>query len=278
MLTSLARSQSYENELKGTYKLQTTKKTAVNYSLKWSETNGVIEGIYSDNHFTKLAQVSGEGGTLGLTFIVKFPVSLQGVQSITLLGPHAKEKKKSFSIPVSIITRDESGKPLATVKTNSQFFVKSTVPVVAQLQEDSECQRGFGVLAGYCGIYNGIISEKEDRRNKCNLLFAEAVRLELSNDSTVILHLGEVNEFINTPGHSIGKIPTDPQKNNIDIMSRVCAPLSGVNSTSGSCKVLHLTGTFSLVRDFRHFEGKYEIKEEGSNVSCSYTLSMDKQE
>lgn len=280
MLTTLAKSETYDYELKGSYKLQSSKKMPINYSLKWNEKDGSIKGIYSDNHFTKEAVVTGEGGTLGRTFNVKFPVSLQGVRTITLLGPMVKEKQTSLPQDVSIITRNERGTPLTTVKSKAQFNAKSgDVLVLAQMQEDDdECVKGFGVLANYCGIYNGIISESQDRRNRCNLLFADAVRLELKKDSTVILHLGEVNEFINSPGHSIGKIPTDPQKNNIDVMSRVCGPLSGVNSSSGSCKIIHLTGTFSINRDFRHFEGKYEITEENTNNSCTYTLSMDRQE
>lgn len=278
MLTTLAKSQTFDYELKGSFKLQSSKKMPVNYSLKWNEKNGAIEGIYSDNHFTKEAEVTGEGGSLGRTFNIKFPVALQGVRTITILGPMVKEKQTSLPQEVSIITRNELGTPLTTIESKAQFNVKSGDTLLAQRQEDDDCVKGFGVLSNYCGIYNGIISESQDRRNRCNLLFADAVRLELNKDSTVLLHLGEVNEFINTPAHSIGKIPTDPQKNNIDVMSRVCGPLSGVNSSSGSCKIIHLTGTFSLVRDFRHFEGKYVITEENTNNSCTYTLSMDRQE
>ncbi len=145
-----------------------------------------------------------------------------------------------------------------------------------QAQVESICTEGMGELAGFCGIYAGLLAEEQDPRNRCNLLFADAVKLELAADSTVILHLGEVNELISTPGHVIGRLPVNPQKRTVYLISRICSPLSGFNSSSGTCKILHLTGGFSRERDRVHFAGSYTIREERTNNSCRYGLSMDR--
>lgn len=278
LFTNIGFAESYQYLLKGSYKLDSSRQEPVKYSLKWSEENGRIEGVYADNYFAKSAIVSGEGNDMGRTFIVKFPGDKNGVKSITILASLAKTSSTAVALPVSIITRDQLGNPLTTVKSTSQFSTTS-YQSVAQLQEENRCGEGFGVLGGYCGTYAGLLAEEQDRRNRCNLLFSDAVRFELAPDSTVILHLGEEeNDFISTPGHSIGRIPYNPQKTSIDVMSRVCGPLSGVNSSSSSCKILHLTGDFSTRRNIRHFKGTYTISEEGTNNVCRYGLSMDRTE
>jgi hypothetical protein len=269
--------ETYQYQLKGSYKLESSRVKPIDYSLKWSEENGRITGIYADNFFAKSAAVMGTAIDVGRTFIVKFNEEKNGVKSITILSSLVKERATATALPISVITRDGVGNPLTTIKATSQFTTTS-YRSVAQLQEENRCTEGFGVLAGYCGIYAGILAEEQDRRNKCNLLFSDAVRFELTEDSTIVLHLGEVNEIISTPGHAIGRLPVDPQKNSVDIMGRVCGALSGVNSSSTTCKVMHLRGDFSTIRDIRHFTGTYTIREEGTNNSCRYSLSMDRVE
>jgi hypothetical protein len=271
----LAFSETYQYELKGPYRLDSSRQKPVSYTLKWSEENGRINGLYSDNHFVKSADVTGESSDIGRTFIVKFPEVKNGVRSITILTPLPKGRITDTRLPVSLITRDERGNPLTTFKADSQFTTTS-YRSVAQLQEENRCTEGFGVLAGYCGIYAGLITEERDRRNKCNLLFLDAVRLELTEDSSIILHLAEVNEFINIPSHLIGRLPVNPQKNWVDLMNRVCGPLTGMNSSSDNCKIIHLRGDFSQARGLRRFRGTYTISEEGTNNYCRYGLSMDK--
>lgn len=275
--THLSIAEVYQYELKGSYKLESSVKKPVKFSLRWSEENGDIVGTYSDDYFARFAEVSGEGSYLGRTFIVKFPEDKRGVRSITILSAVSKDAKTGTSMPVSVITRDTRGNPLMTVESKTAFTVLSK-PTVAQLQEETSCSEGFGALSGYCGIYAGLLAEDRDSRNRCNLLFADAVRLELSDSGMIYLHLGEVNELINTPGHSIGRIPVNPENRSIDLMTRVCGPLSGVNSSSESCKRIHLTGDFSMEGNDRQFEGSYTISEEGTNMSCLYTLSMNRQQ
>lgn len=274
---SIAFGETYQYELKGAYKLESSVKEPVKFSLRWSEENGDIEGTYSDDHFGRFAEVSGEGSSIGRTFIVTFPSEKKGVRSITLLGPVAQNAKTGTTVLLSVITRDTRGNPLTTTETKTAFNVLSNKSV-AQAQEESNCTDGFGELAGFCGIYAGLLAEESDRRNRCNLLFADAVRLELSEAGMIYLHLGEVNELINTPGHSIGRIPVNPESNSIDMLTRVCGPLSGVNSSGTSCKRMHLEGDFDVEGNGRQFEGSYTITEEGSNLTCRYSLSMNRQQ
>lgn len=267
---------NYPLELKGKYQLESSvKKKPVEYSLQWSEKNKMIEGIYKDNQLVEEAKVRGEVTDDGRTFFVDFPFSRKGINSLVLLSPVVNSPKAGTAVNVSIITRDTIGAPLTTVKTTSQFNLR-TQNLVAQKQEEN-CGESFGTLAGYCGIYSGILSEEMDRRNKCNLLFADAARFELRPDSTVILHLGEPNDLVQEVSHSIGRIPVNPQKDSIDILGRVCSGLVGFNSSSDTCKILHLSGRFSTVGDNRRFTGTYEITEEGKNISCRYGISMEKQ-
>jgi hypothetical protein len=275
VLASAARGETYQYELKGTFKPSSSARDPVSYVLRWSEENGTIRGTYADDFYAKAAPAIGVGGAGGRTVIVQFPEERRGVRTVTVLVSEARDRETATVVPVGVVTRDGRGNPLSTVKGTAQFTTTS-LRTVAQLQEENACTEGFGVLAGLCGVYAGLLSEEQDRRNRCNLLFADAVRLELVPDSTVILHLGEVNELISTPGHSIGRLPVNPRKPSIDLMNRVCGPLSGVNSSSTSCKVIHLTGTFSRERQGPRFVGDYTIREEGTNNSCRYRLSMDR--
>lgn len=266
--------QSYQYELKGFYRLTSVKKP-IDYILRWSEENGNVIGSYQDNYFGQSHKVTGQGDELGRTLSIKFKTPQKGIQSLVVLSSLVKDNETATTVPVSIIPRDPVGNPLMTVRGNAQFIITS-LQTVAQLQEENSCIEGFGVLAGYCGLYKGVLAEEQDRRNRCNLLFADAVRFELGPDSSVILHLGEVSDLITTPGHAIGRLPLNPQKSGIDLMTRVCGQVSGVNSSNTTCKILHMTGNFSKKNDIAHFEGKYKITEEGTNNSCLYSLSMDK--
>ncbi len=269
--------QTYQYQLKGSFNLGPAKQRAVNYVLRWSEENGTISGAYSDNVFSSQAKVTGEESVSGRIFEVKFPEKKNGVKSLIILTSLARHPSAVTLFPVGVVARDEIGNPLSTFKTTSEFMTTS-FRSLAQQQEENSCFDGFGVLAGYCGVYAGLLTEEQDRRNRCNLLFSDAIRLELTSEAMVVLHLGEVNEFFSSPAHAIGRLPVNPPKSSIDLMSRSCAPLSGVNSSGPSCKILHLMGSFSLVKGGRHFKGEYTIQEEGTNNICRYGLSMDKVE
>jgi hypothetical protein len=264
--------EGFNYQLRGSYKLESSKKRPVEFTLQWKEEKDKITGEYSDNFFIDKAEVTGAHGDLGRNFVVKLPSEKNGVKSITLLSSEVKGDKTGTTVPVSIVTRDIKGNPLTTTEGNSNFV---TLYSDAQKQEDNTCEDGFGALAGYCGVYEGMIAEDKDRRNKCNLLFTSAVRLELTNDQTLILHMGQVSELVDNPRHEIGRLPISPENRLIDVMSRACRPLQGINAPGDSCKQLNLVGKFTTRGTNKHFTGTYTIKQEGTNNFCQYTLSMD---
>lgn len=263
---------AFQYQFKGTYKLKTSDKKPIEYTLRWSEKEGKISGEYSDNFFINTASVKGDQGDLGRNFIVELPAIKDGVKSITFLTSKVKAESTGTTVPISIVTRDRRGNPLTTSKGNTSFV---TLYSVAQRQEERPCQEGLGVLGGYCGMYSGLISEVQDRRNRCNLLFADTVKLELQPDAMVVLHIGSADELLNSPVHEVGRVPSNPESPVVDIMSRTCRPLEGVNSSGDTCKELNLRGEFSTVGERKHFKGIYSIKEENTNNLCRYSLSMD---
>ncbi|MFP5384804.1 MAG: hypothetical protein ACLGHN_01910 [Bacteriovoracia bacterium] len=275
MPSAFAQKEAYQYQLKGSYKLESSKTEPVKYTMRWNEKDGEIKGTYSDNYFARFAEVAGERKATGRTFIVTFPELKKGVKSITIVGSVEKEDDAT-TVPIGIVTRDLRGNPLTTTEAESSLNILNK-PVVAQRQEDPECVGGFGMLAGYCGVYAGLIAEEVDRRNRCDLLIVDAVRLELTEEGSVLLHLGPVNELVQTPAHSVGRIPYNPLERSVDMIGRICGPLAGVNSSSTTCKRVHLIGDFYLEDNDRRFTGTYEITEEDTNLLCRYTLSMEKQ-
>jgi hypothetical protein len=271
--TYLFAQEAFHYQLKGSYKLRPSDKKSVEYILRWSDLNGKIAGEYSDNFFTDSTKVSGHESDLGRDFSIDLPIIKDGVKSLTFLFSKFKSfNHNSSSVPVSIISRDRRGNPITTSIVDSKFLALSLVP---QKQEEKSRQEGLGALAGYCGLYEGLVSEYLDKRNKCNLLFASAVKLELTEDQTLILHLGDVNSLVKIPSHVIGRLPINPETTFVDVIGRQCRPLQGVNAPGDSCKLINLTGRFSIKGEHRHFSGTYSIKEEGTNNFCQYTLSMD---
>lgn len=260
-------------QLKGSYQLDSSVKAPINYTLRWTEVNNQISGSYQDDYFSGTGSVSGEKSNLGRTFTVTFETSTKGVKSLTLLSSQGGSSLTGTTLPVGVIARDPNGTPLTTTVANSQLALVS--PLMAQKQEEALCREGFGALAGYCGIYAGSITEEIDRGDQCNLLFAEAVRLELNYFGDVNLYLGVISEIVSIPIHRIGRIPSNPESLSVDVLSRHCGPISGTSFPADNCKRLHLVGKFSTRDTTRHFAGVYSITDELTNNVCRYSLSMD---
>lgn len=263
-----------EFQLKGSFKLDSSSKRPVAFTLSWEEDKNLMKGIYQDDYFTKEGKVRGIKSNTGRTFTVTFPENKKGVTSLTLLSSQAGTTLSGTTIPVSIITRDQLGNPLTNAEINSQFAEIS--PRVAQKQEETPCREGFGALAGHCGVYEGLITEEVDRGNQCNLLFADAIRLELNSMGDMTLYLGEVNEVASVPIHNIGRIPSNPESTAIDVLSRSCRPLPGTTFPGDNCKRLHLIGRFTTEDVTRHFTGVYSIIDELTNNTCRYSISLDR--
>jgi hypothetical protein len=262
--------KDYNYQIKGSFQSKATEKKSVDFTLRWNEEKGKIDGVYSDNFYIKNAEVSGTQGEMGRNFQVKFPEENESAKTINILTSSSLTKRTGTTIPVSIIIRDKIGKPLLNVDSDSRF---TATHLVAQKQEE-ECREGFGALGGFCGVYAGLISEQVDRQNRCNLLFADAIRMELDNEANIRIYLGQVDEILRTPEHLVGKLPPNPSGTEIDISSRSCKQLAGIRSVPKSCKRLNLSGDFSMMGSNQHFKGVYTIYDESTKNTCSYILSM----
>jgi hypothetical protein len=185
-----------------------------------------------------------------------------------------KNNKGTDTIPVSVVLRDENGKPVNTNSIEVNFVVMPARRV-AQRQEASGCQEGFGVLAGFCGMYSGMLTEEMDANKKCDLLAFSNSRLILDENAEMGLALGELSEIVNPPIHRIGRIFTDPESMRVDLTSRSCRPLMGTTFNGDDCKRMNLVGEFSFEKNVKHFLGYYSIINEKTNELCRYRLSMD---
>lgn len=269
--------QTQQYQLKGTLAEPKKGQTPIEFTLEWSEAEGIITGVYQDSYYTQKAQAKGIVGELGRLFIVTLPEESKGMRSLTLVTSELKGEKGAALIPVSFIFRDEKGNPIMTASTEANLSGK-TAEVVAQRQEDSRCQDGFGSLAGLCGVYSGILTEQDDSKNRCDLLSIKNTKLIFDENGELGLALGETSGLVATPLHRIGRIFTDPDSTNIEVMSRNCRVLEGTSFAVGDCKRLVLEGRFSEVKNKKHFSGSYTIINETTNQTCRYSLSMDREE
>ncbi len=243
------------------------------FTLKWTEKEGKALGTFSDNLYAESAVARGISGNLGRLFIVTFPEEVNGVRTITFLGSDLKGDKGSALIPVTIVLRDDTGRPISTSIIEANLTGMKEIQI-AQRQEE-KCHDGFGALAGYCGVYSGMLVEEADSKNKCNLLNLTNSRFVLDENAEVGLSLGEISGIMNPPIHRIGRVFTDTDSTSVDVLSRSCKPLPRTNFKGDDCKRLHLYGDFSSTEKIKHFAAKYTITDEKTNEFCRYSLSMD---
>lgn len=269
---ALAQSESYQ--LKGAWSGQNKGESNIDFNMDWTEKEGLILGTYRDNYYSDKGVVKGIVGELGRLFIVTFSRETKGVRTLMLATSELKGKQGSTLIPVSGIFRDEKGKPIITASTEANLSAKIN-EMIAQKQEDRGCQVGFGSLAGFCGVYSGMLTEIDDVKNKCNLLAFNATKLAFDENGEIGIILGETSELVATPIHRVGRIFSDPETTEVEVMSRTCRQLEGTGFASDDCKRLVLSGMFTMRQDKRHFRGTYSITSEKNNESCSYSISMD---
>ncbi len=271
---SLLSHAQHDYELNGTYDVKVGKKTnAVKFSLKWSEVNNLIRGEYVDNHFAeKKIEAVGSVNNLGRLFTVDFPQERAGVKSLSVLTSHKKINDTATNVPISVITKDSEGNPVSTEGVAASLLAPE---LVAQRQEES-CDEGLGEIAGFCGVYGGVISEESDTSNACQLMTRPSISLELNSEGTFLLHLDRLSEIVETPNHIIGRIRANPESTLVDVLSRSCRPLFGINFPGDNCKRLNLRGSFTTEGDNNRFEGTYTIVDETTDRRCQYRLSVEK--
>jgi hypothetical protein len=248
--------------------------SAIKFTLNWKEENGIAKGTYRDNYYsTKATILRGIAGQNGRIFIATLPDIINGVKTISFLSSDLKTQSGTKKIPVSVVLRDEKGNPVTTTTVNGDLSGFNTR--LAQRQEAHGCNEGFGVLAGYCGEYQGIMREDLDTNKRCDLTSYPNLKLVIDQNAEVGFVLGEPNALVNPPVHVIGRLTANTSSSNVDILGRQCRPLMGTTFPGDNCKRLNLTGSFSVAENTRHFSGKYTIIDEKLNQICTYGLSLD---
>lgn len=288
LLSQQVYSQSEKFELKGSFEPNPETKKPVTFTLSWEEKDGKMNGTYDDNFYGQKVPVKGiASDTHGRILIGTFPKESKGIRTITFLGSDLKGTKGAALLPFSVVLRDENGKPVNTTQIDANLIAiappapapaatsTTQTPQVAQRQETPPCQEGFGSMAGFCGVYNGMLTEEEDNEKKCNLLSYKTSHLVLDDNAEMGISLGDVSDIISTPVHRIGRLPASPENTDVDLMSRVCRPLPGIAFKGDNCKRLALIGSFTINGKNKHFTGTYTIVDENTNQSCRYSISMD---
>jgi hypothetical protein len=245
-------------------------KAEVTFTLNWKENKGEVEGFYSDDYFASSVPIHGAIGDESRIFRIPFTDDKKGVSAITIMTSQKSPDAKT-NLPYSIVTQDSTGNPLTVDKLKGTI-----IPVLAQAQEARPCEEGFGELSNYCGLYEGMITEEVDPADRCDLVSTSPPRLELTEDGSLLLHIGPVTNLVDTPTHPIGRISYNPENSAIDVMDRECRPLIGVAFPGDNCKRLNLVGTFLTDDDQRRFTGVYSITDEATDLRCSYRLSFNK--
>lgn len=269
-------SHAQEYRLSGTYLIDKPSKAPVEFSLRWKQQEGQLQGEYSDDRYTEKTKAVGTI-TTGNNFSITLPTPNKGVKSITVLGPRLEKSDTGRTVPLTVVTRDIKGNPITTAEVNASFIALTEAQLTQAQEAGPDCVANFGELSNICGIYAGMISEESDPTRSCDLTNAPALRLEIDYLGEVRLHTNEVSEIVATPVHELGRLPANPSSTSIDILNRECRALPQAAFAPDNCKRLNLTGTFSRDEDAWHFVGSYLITDEKTNRSCRYRFSLDQQ-
>ena len=256
----------------------------IDFTLTWSEKDGKLIGTYEDTYYSPRIPIRGITGPLGRIIVIPLPEVSKGIKSISFLGSDLRAPKSATKIFLGAVIRDERGNPVRSRTVEGSLSVlpspaalksEPAPPTVAQRQEEAPCRDGFGLLAGYCGDYTGMITEEEDDKKKCDLLKSSNAHLIFEDSAELSLVLGTPNAVVENPTHRIGRVRVNPENTDVDVMSRSCRPLEGTTFKGDNCKRLALIGSFTQNENTRHFTGTYTIVDENTNESCRYSLSMD---
>ncbi|HXH29367.1 MAG TPA: hypothetical protein VNJ01_01020 [Bacteriovoracaceae bacterium] len=268
ILSFSALGQNAQYELRGSFPHPITKGPA-NFTMRWSETNGRIQGQYDDNASKGTVKVIGAKGDNSRIFRMAMPKN-NTLGAMTIITGEDTAGQTGTKIPVSIVTQDQKGVPLTSNTTSATIVAMGPV----QRQQEEGCQEGFGAVAGFCGVYEGMISENVDKSRKCTLNDGMNPSLQLDPEGNFILHAGPVSELVDSPIHRIGRLQTKPGSARVDVLSRECRPLAGIGFAGDNCKRINLIGRFTENNTRKRFVGTYSIVDEKTNASCSYQLTL----
>jgi hypothetical protein len=276
-LPTLIFAQDFQYSLEGSFTTTSTPTTqptplTVNYQVRWNETSTDIQGMYQDNLFAKDGPklLTGTVSPTGRTFNVILPFDEQGVKSITLTSPQGG--LLTGTVPMTVETRNNAGINVDTVPGFA--LMDSRGGPLGQGPNQNQCTIGFGAISGYCGLYTGTWIENFDSTDRCNLLTAGGLRMELAANTAFTIYMGYIDTTANIPFHALGTFVTAPLSTSISQRRRVCEPLSGTTFTPTTCKTLSLSGIFFEQAGDRAFNGTYSIYDESTGESCSYNLDL----
>jgi hypothetical protein len=275
--------QSFQYRMEGSFQTiagpgTPTTPSTVNYSVNWNETATTLQGLYKDNYFTQVGPsiVTGTVEPSERKMNVIFPEAMNRVKSILLTS--IEKRNTDGSIPIKVETRDNLGTTIDNPPIN--FALLTTIQEGISKINTEHCDVGFGVLTGYCGLYDGTINEISDSAaNRCHLLETGNPRLEIGEDAVIKLYLNYIPGTFSKTFHTIGSLPLSPESNNININSHYCADLPGTTFPLGDCHALNLSGEFRLEGgQTPRFTGTYTIVDDVTGESCSYGLTLKREE
>lgn len=247
--------------------------STVNYSVNWNETATTLQGLYRDDFFAQTGSsvLTGTVSRAGRKMNVILPEAINGVKSIVLSS--TSRLASNGSIPMKVVTLSNEGTTVDSPPVNTALL-SALQESVSQINEDN-CERGFGSLAGFCGLYDGTIREVTDPFNRCQLLAAGNPRLELGEDTVLKLYLNYIKNAPTQSSHTIGALPVSISSNNVNVTGRYCADLPGTKFSRGNCHTLNLAGDFRQdAGQPRRFTGTYTITDDVNGESCSYSLDV----
>lgn len=276
VFSAFSQQQQWQYKLEGSFPTRAAPDPAnpamVNYSLDWNESASEIQGMYRDNYFTNDTPrtVTGTVTTEGRTFTIILPGPVSGVRQLVYTS--SQRGAVSGSISMRTVTRDNVG---AIVDDHAGFSLMTTTPAAAAapITEDTPCTLGFGTLTNHCGIFNGLLSEVADTRNRCEVA-GRSPRLELGTDMAMRFIFDYVPGVTGLPTHELGSLFPSPTSNTINVTRRECSGLPGTTFEAGNCKTLNLSGTFINQPESLIFIGTYVIADDVNGDNCSYSMNL----
>lgn len=239
------------------------------YTLMWTEDETFIEGRYSDDVLGANIGVTGSIINGKRTFQIVFPTPdpRRGVKSLAMETTATPGMHPTAQ--VSVLAKSLNGVPLQSAIVFSN--ITPDVNAIAEAQEATDCAVGFGALTGFCGLYAGNISEGGDTGNLCQLL---GPRLELATNGELSLYFNYNGTLRGIPRHEFGSLLGMPLSQNINTTIRHCGPLPGTNMNSVGCQTLKLVGSFQDFGTVSNFTGTYDIRDEVTGNTCSYSMNL----
>lgn len=239
------------------------------FTLMWTETNGAIEGTYSDNVLAANAGVTGRVINGTRSFVVSLGIADPRYDIKSLSIETSDVQGMNANLSATIVPKDSNGSAIQATTVFASIIPDNSA--VIQAQQAGNCTTGFGALTNYCGLYAGNLAESEDARNICQL---SAPRLELATNGDLSLYFNYSGTLRGIPRHYFGSLLGTPMDLNINAKVRVCSALPGTNMSPSGCKVLHLVGSFQDFGGMKNFSGTYDIRDEVTGSTCRYSMNF----